>query len=223
MLSTIFARLLCSRFSLDLQSGLVTTSTDGKVGFWSLANLQNPVETVQLAGNLSCVATSPNNVLVCGDESGVIFSLPTKRKQVKKIGEPHFGMVTAVSTKKKFVLSTGVDWTVRLTKGDKAVWSSVSHTYDYMSDVQWNPLHPSLFATASSNGTVGLWNLAESLDAPCGEIVVEQQVGLNKVRWSADGRRMLVAAGERVHVLSLADDVVRQKGDEEDRMMELLS
>ena len=52
--------------------------------------------------------------------------------------------------------------------------------------------------------------------------MVELGVGLNKVRWSADGRRMLVAAGERVHVLSLADEVLRQKGDEEDRMLNLL-
>ena len=52
--------------------------------------------------------------------------------------------------------------------------------------------------------------------------MVELGVGLNKVRWSAEGRRMLVAAGERVHVLSLADEVLRQKGDEEYRMLNLL-
>jgi dynein intermediate chain len=205
-----------------LQSGLVTSSTDGKLSFWSLANLRDPAEVVQLNGNLSCVAVASNNAFYCGDESGALFYVPAKRKQVKK-REAHFGLVTAVSVKKNMVLSSGVDWTVKLTKNDKAIWSVVSNSYDYMCDVQWNPVHPSLLSTASSNGNVGLWNLADSIEVPIGEVVVEPSVGLNKVRWSADGRRLSVAAGERVHVLSLADDVLRQKGDEEERMTNLLA
>jgi dynein intermediate chain len=54
-------------------------------------------------------------------------------------------------------------------------------------------------------------------------IVVEPDAGsgrgLNKLKWSQDGRRMLVASADRVHVLSLAEEVVRQKGDEDTRMM----
>lgn len=71
---------------------------------------------------------------------------------------------------------------------------------------------------------MGLWNLASSLDEPLGEIVVEKEVGrgLNKLKWSIDGRRMLVASGDRVRVLSLSDDVLRQKGDERERMMNQL-
>jgi dynein intermediate chain, cytosolic len=150
----------CRLYAHLLQSGLVTTSTDGKLSFWSLANLRDPAEVVQLNGNLSCVAMASNNSFYCGDESGVIFHVPAKRKHVKKL-ETHFGLVTAVSVKKNMVLSSGVDWTVKLTKNDKAIWSTVSNSYDYMCDVQWNPVHPSLFATASSNGNVGLWNLAD--------------------------------------------------------------
>jgi hypothetical protein len=56
-------------------------------------------------------------------------------------------------------------------------------------------------------------------------IVVESETaatgkrGLNKLKWSADGRRITVAAGDHVHVLSLSEDVVRQKGDEDSRVM----
>ena len=91
-----------------------------------------------------------------------------------------------------------------------------------------SPNHPSLFATASSTGIVGLWNLASSLEEPItgvDGIVVEPdaattgQRGLNKLKWSSDGRRMAVAAGDRVHVLSLSEDIVRQKGDEDHRVM----
>jgi dynein intermediate chain len=83
-----------------------------------------------------------------------------------------------------------------------------------------------LFATASSNGTVGLWNLASSLEEPLTGsegIVVEPDAGsgrgLNKLKWSADGRRMLVASADRIHVLNMSEDVLRQKGDEDERMM----
>lgn len=89
-----------------------------------------------------------------------------------------------------------------------------------------SPSHPSLFATASSNGTIGLWNFASSLEEPVTGsegIVVEPDAGsgrgLNKLKWSADGRRMLVSSADRIHVLSMSEDAIRQKGDEDERMM----
>jgi dynein intermediate chain len=130
------------------------------------------------------------------------------------------------------VLSSGVDWTVKLwapAYSDAPLLSLVSHSYDYMSDVKWNPSHPSLFATASSNGTVGLWNLATSFEDPLtgtDGIVVEPDAmsgrGLNKLKWSSDGRRMAVASADRLHVLSLSEEVVRQKGDEDSKVMNQL-
>jgi len=174
----------------------------------------------------------------------------------------HFGMVTSLSTKllKKgassvlnrgysqgsskgflrgssgLVLSSGVDWTVKLwapAYSDTPLTSLVSHSYDYMSDVQWSPMNPALFATATSNGTVGLWDLASSLEEPLtgsDGILVEPEAdagsssarGLNRLKWSSDGRRMAVAAADRVHVLSLPEDVARPKGDEESKVMNQL-
>jgi len=214
---------ICAMQVTDKPVGLVTASTDGKVSFWSLANLRDPAETIQLDGNLSSLGTAPANAVFCGDESGSLFHIPVKRKQAKKLPNPnHFGMVTGVSVKKKLVLSSGVDWTVQLSKNGKVLWNVISNSYEYMSDVQWSPVHPSLLATSSSSGVVGLWNLADSLEEPAGEIVVESGVGLNKIRWSTDGKRILVAAAERVHILSLTDDAIRQKEDDEDRMLNRL-
>ena len=51
------------------------------------------------------------------------------------------------------------------------------------------------------------------------EAATTGQRGLNRLKWSGDGRRMAVAAGDRVHVLSLSEDVVRQKGDEDNRVI----
>jgi dynein intermediate chain, cytosolic len=186
----------------------------------------------------------------------------SSRRQAKKIatsdeksGEDfgHYGMITSLSTKllKKgastraaglykgflrgsggLVLSSGVDWTVKLwapAYSDKPLTSLVSHSYDYMSNVMWSPTHPSLFATASSNGTVGLWNLATSFEEPMtGQdgIVVEPDAmsgrGLNKLKWSLDGRRIAVAASDRLHILSFTEEVTRSKGDEDSKIMNQL-
>jgi dynein intermediate chain len=164
------------------------------------------------------------------------------------------------------VLSTGVDWTTKLwapayggpaassaapasTSNQRQevspLWSATSHSYDYMSDVKWSPVHPGLFATACSNGTLGLWNLASSLDEPLTGAAglslmgdssdatiaaaaesstagAKQNRGLNKIRWSGDGRRLAVASGDVLHVLTVQEDVARPKGDEDDKIMNQL-
>lgn len=161
----------------------------------------------------------------------------------------HYGMVTALSTPKVkkdglsgqskggflrgmagMVLSSGVDWTVKLwapAYRDTPLTSWVSHSYDYMSDVQWSPVHPSLFATGSSNGRLGLWNLAISLDEPmtgADGIVVNPEradaasglAGIHKLSWSLDGRRLAVASSDRLHVLNLTEEVLRSRQAEDD-------
>lgn len=160
-------------------------------------------------------------------------------------GGGHYGMVTSLSTKalKKgapsraaglakgflrgsggLVLSAGVDWTVQLwapAYKDTPLTTLVSHSYDYMSDVKWSPSHPSLFATASSNGNVGLWNLSTSLDEPITNVLVEPDSsrGLNRLSWSLDGRRLAAAASDQVHLLSLTEEAIRTKGDDDAKSM----
>ena len=97
-------------------------------------------------------------------------------------------------------------------------------------------MHPSIFATASSNGSLNLWNLATSLEQPISgsdgiqiddnattssdtaSIPVGHQ-GLNRLKWSADGRRLAVASGDQLHVLGVGDELLKSKGDEESRIM----
>lgn len=249
----------------------MTASTDGRVNFWSLANLRDPAESIQVGDSVSCFGVAPESeTLLLGDEYGKMFTVQSSsqsggqrssRRQAKKLvtadaeGENfgHYGMITSLSTKilKKgaasraaglskgflrgnggLILSSGVDWTVKLwapAYSEKPLLSLVSHTYDYMSDVMWSPTHPSLFATASSNGTIGLWNLAASFEEPMtGQdgIVVEPDAmsgrGLNRLKWSSDGRRIAVASSDRVHMLNLSEEVTRFKGDEEGKVINQL-
>jgi len=154
---------------------------------------------------------------------------------------------TTTSTSKGFlrgagglVVTTGVDWSTKLwapaysTTGP--LMSFLSNSYDYMCDVQWSPVHPSIFATASSNGTLNIWNLATTLDQPIsgtegipihggsssgssGDATTTSRPGLNRLQWSSDGRRMAVASGDKLHVLGVGEEVWKSKGDEEGRVM----
>ena len=90
-----------------------------------------------------------------------------------------------------------------------------------------SPTNPCLFASASSNGRLGLWDLAESFDrAVTGDGIVvrkedeDEQYALSKLRWSGDGRRLAIGFGDQLHILSLYDDVAKAKEDDETKMME---
>uniref|UniRef100_A0A7S2H4K4 Dynein intermediate chain n=1 Tax=Helicotheca tamesis TaxID=374047 RepID=A0A7S2H4K4_9STRA len=266
---------ICSMEVVEGGSGLVTAATDGRLNFWSLANLRDPAESLKVGANVSSLAVAPeSNTVVCGDESGGMHTIlastgaatsqsssstrsGTSRRVVRKLeagddgADGHFGMVTGLATKvlprhsskgiaKGFlrgssglVLTTGVDWTTKLwapAYTDKPLLSFLSHSYDYMCDAQWSPTHPSVFATASSNGSLGIWNLASSLDEPISGsegIVVDKDSasahGLNKLKWSSDGRRIVVASSDRLHVLGMSEDVWKPKGDEDARMMHNLT
>jgi len=266
------AHPICSMEVVEGGSGLVTAATDGRLNFWSLANLRDPAESISVGANISCLAVAPeSNTLICGDEIGGLHTIlastdasatatsgASSRRTVRRIDagpdSGHFGMVTGVSAKvapsgaggliargflrgaSGLVLTCGVDWTTRLwapAYADEPLLTLPSHSYDYMSDVQWSPSHPSIFATASSSGALGFWNLAASLDEPITGsegIVVEldgpsSQVprGLNKIRWSQDGRRIAAASSDRLHVISVSDDISKPKADDEVNMMDNLT
>lgn len=218
---------------------MVTASTDGRVNFWSLANLRDPADTVQVADSVStCTVIEAAERLMVGDDHGNLYSMPTSgRKKVKKYqssteeGESlgHYGLVSAIAMQHKgrgLMATAGVDWTVKLwtASQETPIWSWTSHSYDYMTDVQWSPVHSTLLATTSSSGTVSFWNFAASLDEPQETVAIDSTGGLNKLRWSLDGRRLAVAASDQVHVLSLPEEVVRGKDqDEQQFTKELLA
>lgn len=150
---------------------MVTADSDGKVNFWSMSNLRDPGETLNTKGNISSLAVAPEtSTVIAGDECGTLFAIPastgssqggaprSSKRAIRKLStDSHFGMVTALSTKRLnenragiakgflrgssgMVLSAGVDWTIQLwapAYSEKSLLSFVSHSYDYMCDVQW--------------------------------------------------------------------------------------
>ena len=93
---------------------MVTASTDGQVNFWSLANLQDPAESVQVAYSVSCLAVAPeSDMILLGDDLGASYAVPasaqtggqrssqrTVRKfEISENANGHYGMVTSLATK----------------------------------------------------------------------------------------------------------------------------
>ena len=166
----------------------------------------------------------------------------------------HYGMITGISTKivstthasnqiiskdiprgiHGLVLTCGVDWTSKLwapAYTDQPLMTWMSHSYDYMTNVQWSPIHPSVFATSCCDGSVHLWNLSVSMDQPLtgfDGIMVESTTtddskassrALNHIQWSLDGRRLAVACADTLYVLGLSDEVWKPRVDEGKRFM----
>ena len=57
----------------------MTAATDGRVNFWSLANLRDPVETIQIGDSVSCLAVSP--------ESGMLYFMSQTMNQIQKAAQ----------------------------------------------------------------------------------------------------------------------------------------
>jgi dynein intermediate chain len=62
----------------DAGSKLVTASSDGKINYWSLSNMREPLESFKVDANLSCIDVlhgSNNEGIVCGDERGGLHAV----------------------------------------------------------------------------------------------------------------------------------------------------
>ena len=61
-------------------SKLVTASSDGKINYWSVSNMREPIESFKVDANLSCLDVihgSKNDGVVCGDERGGVHAIYT--------------------------------------------------------------------------------------------------------------------------------------------------
>lgn len=173
----------------------------------------------------------------------------------------HEGTVTGVHVHPRhekgftdLLLTSSVDWTVKLwstgqglvdgQKDSKGLNPSANNqagpllefrnqSYDYVVDVAWSTLNPTLFATITSGCDIVLWNITKSsvdaaatlrvstddkLAAARAHMAGNERLPpktLNRLSWSSDGRRVLVGDNHGgVHIVAVADaEAVPAKGD----------
>lgn len=90
-----------------------------------------------------------------------------------------------------------MDWTVKLwypkIRNDPLLTFESSQEYVY--DVQWSTVHPSVFATCDGEGYIDIWDINRDTEAP----IARKKTGsraLNSLKWSLDGRKIAVGDSE---------------------------
>ncbi|EQC30847.1 hypothetical protein SDRG_11329 [Saprolegnia diclina VS20] len=189
---------------------------------------------------------SAANTFTIGTESGELLSAQlddhSKNQNHVKAREvlvhslskdkPHYGPMTSMHYnpllphhQDVLLLTSSVDWSCRLwsQKSDYKPIVSFEPANDYVYDIRWSPVHPGLFCTADGSGKISIWNISNDTEIPVADIKVSDRA-LNKVRWTADGKRIIVgdSAGD-TFVYELPADIAQPRADEAQRLDAKLS
>lgn len=113
-----------------------------------------------------------------------------------------------------------MDWTVKLwyPKAKRESILTFESSQEYVYDVQWSPVHPSVFATADGDGYIEIWDINKDVEAP----IARKQTGkraLNCLRWSSDGRKIAVGDSEGyVSLWSVDKEVAMHRNEDFTRL-----
>lgn len=248
---------------------LVTASTDGLVCSWQLDMLAQPQETLELLNSahskldevsvtsLGFPANETDTFWV-GTEEGSLYQANRYDRAGSKAGlnqndsyRGHAGPITSLDFHplagpvdfSDLVLSTSVDWTVKLwrAKGAHATAAgsqtgsgtgstgrlgsqptrtipplySFEAADDYVYDAKWSPTHPAVFATADGTGKFSVWNLNQDTEVS----IASDQVGssdkaLNRLAWDHDGKSVSVGSSDgHVYIYDIGELAVPRNSD----------
>jgi WD40 repeat protein len=131
-----------------------------------------------------------------------------------KVESAHYGPITQVQfhpvpsgkdigrATEMLFLTSSYDWTVKLwhcdAKEDPKEIGVFREMQDYVYDVAWSPVHPSVFAAADGSGRITVFDLNFDFESPKGSISIPLQAGetgaVTSLSFSPDGRT--IAAGD---------------------------
>ena len=200
---------------------LVSLSTDGRLCIWNLDKLNQPQESLDLymlldlnedsklrkdiAAFAMAFPFGEANRFFVGSEDGSVYI--ANKQAGGKIGindkyEGHTGPITSIDFHPpgqldgftELFLTSSMDWTVKLwsQKSLKPIFSFEEYD-EYVYDARWSPIHPALFATVDGLGRLRLWNINENSEQPIFSAEIGNKASaLNRLRWSADGKKIIV-------------------------------
>lgn len=122
------------------------------------------------------------------------------------------------------MLSASLDWCIKLwhpkIRNDPIL--SFESSQEYVYDVQWSPVHPSVFASCDGDGFIDIWDINKDSESP----IVRKKTGdnaLNCLRWSKDGRKIALGDSEGyVSLWGVDKDFVIPKSDDISKLENLM-
>lgn len=219
-------------------NNIISCSTDGVACAWSMDVFAQPQELLELKAPppakiedvsptcLSFPDGDPTFFLV-GSEEGTIYPCHRYNRAGAKAGvdsdfsyKGHTAPVMSVDFHPArgpvdlgdFVLSSSLDWSVKLWKVRAPAATSTAGASDgnmtplldfvredVVYDAKWSPIKPSVFALVDGAGSLEFWDIAVETEEPVARISPSQRKGgrtmlsksLNKLAWEpSDGKRV---------------------------------
>lgn len=191
-------------------NNLISISNEGKMCSWNIEMMTQPQESMDLAYRTKPVAATRmvfpgvevNNFII-GSEEGQAYSGSRhgNKAGIQESYEGHFGPVTGLSCHNvngsmdfsSLFLTSSFDWSVKLwsLKESKPL-NSFEVNSDYVTDVRWSPVHPSVFLTCDITGRFDIWNLNHDSELPLLSTTLDGNVALNKCLWSQNGQQIIL-------------------------------
>jgi len=227
-------------------NNLITVSTDGMLCQWNDQDLHAPVNELILHGTVisseskdthtsdEITTTSfdfpgrdTSSVILGSDEGKIYKARIYDQKGIWNSIDAHDAPITNVHfhpTQKNsptnvsdLFLTSSYDWTVKLwsNKTNQALYTFES-ARDYVFDVQWSPVHPSVFASGDGSGKLDVWNLTVDTDVPTYSLQVEKDKGaISRLKWSEDGNHLAAGMSNgAIHVFGVAESLHHPSNDE---------
>ncbi|VDO06757.1 unnamed protein product [Brugia timori] len=205
---------------------LISISTDGRLCSWSVDNLNQPIDVIDLAWKqkqvtCTCMSFALDDVnnFVVGSEEGNVYTASRHGNKggINDSYEGHIGPITGVDTHKAsgiidlshLFLSCSLDWTET-----RPIYSFEKHG-NYVTDVAWSPVHPAIFTSADASGNVFLWNLNEDTEAPVSHLQMEGGAGVRKMKWMQNGQQLTVGDEKgNLYVYDVHENLTNCRPDE---------
>ncbi|CAF0777123.1 unnamed protein product [Rotaria sp. Silwood1] len=191
-------------------NNLISISNEGKMCSWNIEMMTQPQESMDLAYRTKPVAATRmvfpgvevNNFII-GSEEGQAYSGSRhgNKAGIQESYEGHFGPITGLSCHNingsidfsSLFLTSSFDWSVKLwsLKESKPL-NSFEVNSDYVTDVRWSPVHPSVFLTCDITGRFDIWNLNHDSELPLLSTTLDGNVALNKCLWAHNGQQIIL-------------------------------
>lgn len=137
-----------------------------------------------------------NNYYV-GSLNGALYKNALHNRSTDKITmyDEHDGPISSLSINNPseheslngLVLTSSFDWTVKLWSPQaKQSLKTFENFEDFVYDVAWNPVNPSLFATVNNEGYLDIFDLTRDLELPIAHEKVSNYAQ-NKTMWNQNG------------------------------------